>query len=113
MRDGSDTSLPQDWPAQRRVFAQGQVGTRRIVIVGLGAQQPTLMRLVEDDQMIQALSADRPDKPFDMGILPGRAWDRWAIPDPHGSEPFPECLTVGAVAVSDEISRGRIPRKCL
>ena len=31
------------------------------------------MSLVEDDQMIQALSTNRPDKPFDMGILPGRS----------------------------------------
>ena len=49
------------------------MGTRSIVIVGAGAQQPTQMSLVEDDQMIQALSTDRPDKPFDMGILPGRS----------------------------------------
>ena len=59
--------MPQDWPAQRRVFAQGQVDTRSIVIVGAGAQQPTQMSLVEDDQMIQALSTDRPDKPFVNG----------------------------------------------
>ena len=88
--------MPQDWPAQRRVFAQGQVDTRSIVIVGAGAQQPTQMSLVEDDQMIQALSTDRPDKPFDMGILPGRAWGRRTIPDPHRSEPFPESLRTAA-----------------
>ena len=33
------------------------------------------MRLALDDHMIDALSPDRADQPFDNAILPGSAWD--------------------------------------
>ena len=42
-----------------------------VVIVSISSQQATQMRLVEDDDMIEALSSARADELFKLGILPG------------------------------------------
>lgn len=72
-----------------------------VVIVRVVAQEPPQEPFVEHDDVVQALAADRPDKSFNVAILPGRARRRWAIPDPHRSEPFAEGFAKGAVAISD------------
>jgi hypothetical protein len=43
------------------------------------------MRLTENDDMIQALAADRPDQPFGKAILPRRGWCNWL---PEASRPI-------------------------
>ena len=45
------------------------------------------MRLTENDDMIQALAADRPDQPFGKSILPRRGWGGRLVPDAHGAQP--------------------------
>jgi hypothetical protein len=35
---GSDPAFPCDWPSQRRIFVQRQMGAGTIVIVGIGAE---------------------------------------------------------------------------
>ncbi len=62
------------------------------------------IRLVEDDDMIVALSTDRADELFNVGILPGRAGRRLAVPDRHRSEPFAESFAKSPIAVSNKIS---------
>jgi hypothetical protein len=42
-----------------------------IVIVGVGFQDPTQMRLATDDYVIETLAPDRSDQPFSNAILPG------------------------------------------
>jgi hypothetical protein len=57
----------------RRILVQRPMGSDAIVIVSIGFQNPAQMRLTQDHDMIQALAADRSDKPFGKAILPGRA----------------------------------------
>jgi hypothetical protein len=38
------------------------------------------MRLTKNDDMIQALAADRPDQPFGKAILPRRGWCGRLVP---------------------------------
>ncbi len=106
-----DPAFPQNWPCQWRIFAQRQVSSGAIVIVGIGLQHAAQMRLAENDQMVQALSSDRSDQPFNVGVLPRRTGCRGTIPDPHGSDTPPEHLSVGAIAITDEVGGRRIPRK--
>jgi len=44
------------------------------------------MRLTDNDDMIQALAADRPDQPFGKSILPRRGWGGRLVPDTHGAQ---------------------------
>ena len=41
------------------------------------------MHLAEHDHMVEAFPADRADKPFDVAILPRRAWRYRMVADPH------------------------------
>ncbi len=113
VRYGFDSAFPQNWPCQWRIFVQRQVSAGPFVIVGVGAKHAAQMCLPDNDQMIQALSSDRSDQPFDIGVLPGRAWRRGTIPDSHGSNTSPEYLSVGAIAITDEVGGRCIPRKGL
>ena len=40
------------------------------------------MGLVQDEEMIQALAADRADHPLHEGVLPGCAWGGEDLADP-------------------------------
>jgi hypothetical protein len=44
-----------------------------VVIVGVGFQDPTQMRLATDDCVIETLATDRSDQPFGKAVLPGEA----------------------------------------
>ena len=92
-----------NWPCQWRIFVQRQVGEGTIVIVGVGAKHAAQMCLPDNDQMIQALSSDRSDQPFDIGVLPWRAWRRRAIPDAHAFDPSLEHLPISAIAIANKV----------
>ena len=44
---------------------------RSVVVSEIGTQGSFQMPRVEDDEMVQAVPADRADQAFDVGILPG------------------------------------------
>jgi len=56
----------RDW----RIFVQWSMRSDLIVIGRVGSQDPAQMGLAENDHVIQALAADRPDQPFGKAILP-------------------------------------------
>ena len=49
------------------------MGSRRMVVGEVGAQEPFEMAVVIDDHVIEALAADRADQSFYVWILPRRA----------------------------------------
>ena len=71
------------------------------------------MLFTEDQHMIQALAAKRPDQAFNIWILPGRARCDRAVAYPHSSHPLRDGLSVSTVIVADQIARCGIPRECL
>ncbi len=113
VRYGFDPAFPQNWPCQGRIFVQRQVSAGTIVIVGVGAKHAAQMCFPDNDQMIQTFSSDRSDQPFDIGVLPGRAWCRRAIPDAHSFDPSLEHFPIGAIAIANEVFGRRVPRKGL
>jgi hypothetical protein len=42
-----------------------------MIIGHVGAKYSTQMSLVGDDEVVEAVSANRTDQPLDVGILPG------------------------------------------
>jgi len=113
MRYGFDLPFPQNWSCQWRILVQRQLSAGTIVIVGVGAKHAAQMRFAEHDEVVQALSANGPDQPFDRGVLPGRLRCRRAISNTYGSKASPEDLPIDAVTVTDEIGGRRVPRKRL
>ena len=69
--------------------------------------------LAEDDEVIQALSSNRTDQAFNIGVLPGRSRCRRAIPDAHSFGPPLENFSIGAIAIANYVFWRRVPRKGL
>jgi len=47
------------------------MGTYRVVVREVDAQQSAKMGLAQNDEVIQALAANGADEPLDKGVLPG------------------------------------------
>jgi hypothetical protein len=61
-------------------------------------EQIANMPLSQRHDMIETLASDRSDQPFNMTVLPQRAWRDRPIPDAHGSQPACDRDAVGEVA---------------
>src|ERR1700729_3176434 len=83
-----------------------------IIIVGVGFQDPTQMDLAQDNDVVQTLTPDRSDQPFDKAVLPGRGWCGWLVSDAHGSQSARDDAAIEPVAIADEVARSLIPGKC-
>ena len=55
----------------RRVFVQRPMRSDVVIIACVRSQDPSQMGLTQNDDMIQALAADRSDQPFGKAVLPG------------------------------------------
>ena len=73
VREGDDlSSLPVlDEARLRALLVQREMGSCRVVVSEVGAQEPLEMAVVVDDDVIEALAPNRADQAFDIGILPG------------------------------------------
>src|SRR4051812_20882186 len=71
------------------------------------------MTLTEDDDVIQAFSADRTDKTLSVRVLPWRSRRSDDLRDPHRSNPMTKCRTIEFVSVPQQIARCSVPGKGL
>src|SRR5262245_4030517 len=84
----------------RSVFAKGKMCARLMVIADMSRENPSEMRLIDDDDVIEALALDRPDQPVDVGILPRTGRSRDDVGDAKASDSPLEHLAIDAIAVS-------------
>src|SRR5215475_10134392 len=56
----------------RGILVQAQVSAPSMVIGDIALQQAIQLTSAQHDHMVQTLPAERPDKPFHIGRLPGR-----------------------------------------
>ena len=97
----------------RCVLPERRVSSRVIIIGDEFRQNSPQMLFVDHDQMIGALTPDRPDQAFNISVLPGRAERRGSVPDAHRSDASFECAAKCSVIVANEIFRHCIPRQRL
>ena len=73
MRKSDDVAQGRwvNWSWLWALFGQGKMNSRRVVIGHVGAKHSTEMSLVENNEVVEAVSANRADQPLDIGILPG------------------------------------------
>ncbi len=102
-----------DRPAGGRVLFQREVRAGAMVVVDIRRQYSPQVPFVEDDDMIKALSPNRPYHPLDKRVLPGRAQRRHYFLDVHGLDLGTDCRSVDAIPISDHVSRGGVPGECL
>src|SRR5712672_220975 len=84
-----------------------------VVVTSIESQDPAQMRLTENDDMIQALAADRPDQPFGKAILPRRSWCGRLVPDAHGAQSACDDGAINAIPIANQVSWGPVPRESL
>src|ERR1700730_15413525 len=71
------------------------------------------MACVKDDNLFQALPADRADHAFDVSVLQQGARCRDALSDSHRRDPLAEDRAVRGVAVTQQKAGSCVPRKTL
>ena len=71
------------------------------------------MRLVPDEEVVEALAADRADEPFHEGILPGCAGGDPNLSNAHARDSLGEPLVVNRISIAQEIPRRRVVRERL
>ena len=69
------------------------------------------MSLVEEDDVIQQFSAKATDYALNIGVLPRRSRCGDDFVDAQARQPSLNPITINAIAVSQQILRGRIERK--
>ena len=70
-RLSGELAEPSDRPMARRILTQGQMRSEFVVVAGVGRKDLAQMGLAKDDDVIQAISADRADQSLRMPVLPG------------------------------------------
>jgi hypothetical protein len=96
-----------------RVLAEREVSSRALVVRDVRAKHSSEMSLVEDDHVVQALAADRPDDAFDVRILPRRAQGGADGREAERFDGAAERRVEGRVAVVEEESRAGVVKEAL
>ena len=81
--------------------------------MSVASQNPTQMPLAQDNEMVNALAADRPDQPFGEGVLPGRRRRNRLVSYAHGAQSTRDDGAKDAIPIADQIARSLVPRKRL
>jgi hypothetical protein len=70
-RPRGELTEPLDRPMDRRILAQGQMRSERVVVARVGRKDSAQMAFAEDDNVIKAFPADRADQSLRTPVLPG------------------------------------------
>jgi hypothetical protein len=82
-----------------------------MIVVDVLSQDAPHVRLVEDDHVVETLTPNAPDHPFDVRILPWRARRRPNLVDAEAIDAPAEVRTIDSISVPQQVTRSRIPRK--
>jgi len=100
-------------PRRRAVHGEGAVTTPRVVVLEIVAEEPAEVALAEDNDVVEALAADAADHSLGERVLPGVPRSGEDFLDAHTLHPPPEGWPVHVVAISNQVTRSRLPVKRL
>src|SRR5262245_18551164 len=80
-----------------------------MMILKIARQNAAQVTIVENDNVIQAFTADRADEMLDVGILPRCSRGSVDLCDPHRPNAITECRTIRFVSVPHQIARCTVP----
>ena len=98
-----------DRSADGRIFFERQMRTASFVVFEIILQNPAQPGLMENNDVIQAFATDGAQQSFRKGILPRRSRRSQDFPNTHRFRRLTELLTVRAVAVAQQVTRGVVP----
>ena len=98
-----------DWT----ILAQGPVGAGVIVVGRISREDPAQVRRAQDHDVVQEFAPDRTDQSLCVRILPGRSRRDRVIAYAHRAEAPEDSAAIHTIAITDEMPRCLIPRKCL
>jgi hypothetical protein len=81
---------PLDRPRQRTFHVQRPVRTPVMIILEITSQKPPQILLVQDNHVVQAFTANTPDQPLDVRILPRTPRGNHNFLDPQVVHPVPK-----------------------
>ena len=84
-----------------------------MVIVKVASENPSKVTLVENNDVMEALAADRADESLDVRRLPGRPVGNHHLLNIPVLDAFLEERTIDAVAITNQEAWGLFVRKCL
>jgi len=84
-----------------------------MVILEIPREDPFQVALVENDDVIQTISADTANNSFHIRILPGASRCRDYLFNEEAPHAAAESLTIDGIAIPKQIARCGIPRKGL
>jgi len=82
-------------------------------VVEVRSENTQQVPFVEYDDVVQAFSSNRAQKPISVRILPGRLCSTDDLLHPHVSDTLPKLVAIDTVTVTDQKSRRCIFGKCL
>ena len=96
-----------------RVLLEREVSTGPVVVLPVVREDSAEMPLVENDYVVQALSAQRSNESLRVGVLPrGARSDRHLVKAERLNSPV-KVRAVDPIAISKRIPRDRLPRERL
>jgi hypothetical protein len=108
-----DAASRLDGAFHRSILAEREVCPRPLVVRDVRPKDSTKMPLIEDEDVVQTLTADRADDAFDGGVLPGRGRCRTDGREAEALDRPTERRVEGRVAVVEEGPRVRVVGKGL
>jgi len=93
-RPHGDLTEPLDRSAGRRILAQRQMRSKRVVITRVARKDSAQVGLAEDDDVIEAFPADRADQSLRMPVLPRRPRGDRVIAYAHGCSAPGDGMTI-------------------
>ena len=93
------------------IFGKREVCPGSMVVVDVGRENTPQVPLVEDDCIVQTVSADRADDALDVCILPWGPRCRDDLLKTHNPDALTESVTIRRVPVPQEVARSGVPRK--
>ena len=112
---GNGDDLTSSWALCRArdwaIFGKREVCPGSMVVVDVGRENTPQVPLVEDDCIVQTVSADRANDALDVCILPGGARCCDDLLKTHNPDALTESVTIRSVPVPQEVARSAVPRK--
>ena len=93
----------------RGIFFQCQMNAASMIIFQECLELPVQTSLVEHNQVIQALAADRADDPLDVSTLPRGSRRRQYLFDAHRLDLLDELLAKDPIAIAQQVPRCAVP----
>ena len=100
-------------PSDRSILLERQVSASPLAVFEIQLQDATQACFMQDDDVVQALAANRADQALDIGILPRRLRSGEDFADAQPPCRFVEFLSVAAVAIAKQCGahcpKGKLP----